>query len=138
MPPGRVGEHERAGPAGPGRAGRRAHRRAVIVYHDPDRAAGRAEQTEAEVVAEAANRLDAVAQAARFRPSVVLMDIRMTELDGLEATRRILGAAVTERTRRPVLTGLAPLCYWPFELPGGRWQPCWTAAESKRTSRPAT
>jgi DNA-binding NarL/FixJ family response regulator len=45
-----------------------------------------------EVVGEAVNGREAIAQVAALRPDVVLMDIRMPELNGIEATREIVAA----------------------------------------------
>ncbi|HEX6489439.1 MAG TPA: response regulator transcription factor [Candidatus Dormibacteraeota bacterium] len=50
-------------------------------------------QPDLEVVAEAANGEEAVAATRRHRPDVVLMDVRMPRLNGIEATRRIAAAA---------------------------------------------
>jgi DNA-binding NarL/FixJ family response regulator len=50
-----------------------------------------------EVVGEAANGREAVEMAERLRPAVVVMDVTMPELNGIEATRRI--AAALPRTR---------------------------------------
>ena len=48
-----------------------------------------ADETELEVVGEAANGLEALALCSRLQPDLVLMDVRMPRLDGLEATRKV-------------------------------------------------
>jgi DNA-binding NarL/FixJ family response regulator len=59
-------------------------------------------ETDFTVVGEAEDGQDAAFEARRLRPDVVLMDIRMPVLDGIEATRRIVAASLA--TRVVVLT----------------------------------
>jgi DNA-binding NarL/FixJ family response regulator len=56
------------------------------------------------VVGQAADGADAVHQAQRLQPDIVLMDVRMPVMDGLQATRQILAAGSPGRPRVLMLT----------------------------------
>ncbi|WFE24755.1 response regulator transcription factor [Solwaraspora sp. WMMD937] len=58
-----------------------------------------AEPPDIEVVGEAANGRDAVTEALRLRVDVVLMDLRMPQVSGVEAITALAGAAPSTRAR---------------------------------------
>ena len=62
-----------------------------------------AAQPDISVVGQAANGSEAVSQARALTPDVILMDVRMPVLDGLAATRQILGARAETQTPRVLM-----------------------------------
>jgi DNA-binding NarL/FixJ family response regulator len=61
-------------------------------------------ESDIEVVGEAADGVEAIDAALRLHPDVVLMDIRMPNLDGVEATRRLAGPGADEPVKVLILT----------------------------------
>jgi DNA-binding NarL/FixJ family response regulator len=61
-------------------------------------------EADLQVVGEAADGAAAVELAQRLRPDVILMDIRMPGMDGIEATRRLAGPGVENPARVLILT----------------------------------
>jgi DNA-binding NarL/FixJ family response regulator len=61
-------------------------------------------EPDVDVVGEAVNGLEAVSLARDLQPEVVLMDIRMPELDGIRATRRVIENSTPNQSRVLILT----------------------------------
>ena len=61
-------------------------------------------ESDLEVVGEAEDGRQAITQTHRLQPDVVLMDIRMPEMDGVEATRQLAGPGVPHPTKVIILT----------------------------------
>lgn len=61
-------------------------------------------QTDIAVIGDAADGVEAVAKVDALRPDVVFMDVRMPQLDGLEAARRILASGIDPAPRIIMLT----------------------------------
>jgi DNA-binding NarL/FixJ family response regulator len=82
--------------------------RVLVVDDQPLIRAGFHKMVEArpdlEVVGEAADGAEALEQTRRLAPDVVLMDVRMPTMDGLEATRQLAGPGVASPTKVLILT----------------------------------
>ncbi|NUT56187.1 MAG: response regulator transcription factor [Thermoleophilia bacterium] len=67
----------------------------IVDDHPGYRAAARTvlEMDGFEVVGESATGLEGVSEAARLRPQIVLLDIGLPDIDGIEVARRIMSAA---------------------------------------------
>jgi DNA-binding NarL/FixJ family response regulator len=72
-------------------------------------------QEDMEVVGEAGNGRDAVLLAAKLKPDLVVMDIAMPELNGIEATRRIRDEAPGARVLILTMKDSSEYLYWAME-----------------------